>query len=429
MSILKEVNLGRSALNIRERRNLNPKIFRSIIEISRQVRAKTVIHINATPSGGGVAELLRSQVPLERALGLKSRWFYIRAPRRFFDVTKKIHNLLQGKAGFLSEKEKNFYLSVNRELAESLRRICGRLDPGVILVHDPQPSALIRQFPAGFFPVCRIHIDLSTSNPAVVEFLRPFISRYEYVILSSKNYRFPLPWLKRRQIKIIMPAIDPFSEKNRPMSLLAAQSVIEKLGVNPQKPIMAQVSRFDPWKDPLGVIRAYYLAKNKIPDLQLVLAGLMTAKDDPEAIEIFQKVKKYAKGDPDIYLFSDPRELGDVSNDVFINALYTASDIVVQKSIREGFGLTMTEAMWKGKAVIAGRTAGALLQIQDGKNGVLIDSPEEAAKAAVRLLKDEKLRERLGRAAHFSVKRKFLFLRSVLDHLKIYQSAFKNLRS
>jgi trehalose synthase len=188
---------------------------------------------------------------------------------------------------------------------------------------------------------------------------------------------------------------------------------------------MAQVSRLDPWKDPIGVVRAFYLAKNEVPDLQLILAGLVIAQDDPEALAVLKTVVKHAKGDPDIYLFSDVARLKDVSVESFVSAVYTGSDVVVQKSLREGFGLTITEAMWKGKAVVAGRTAGTAVQIRNGRNGFLVSSPEGTARAVVRLLRDARLRVRLGRAGRASVKERFLMARLIVDHLAAYATLAK----
>lgn len=424
MSRLIEVGV-KPAADIGERKKLQPLAYRSLAGLSKKIRDLAVIHINATPSGGGVAEILKSAVPLERHFGLKSRWFVFEAPLRFFAITKKIHNLLQGKPGSLTEDEKNFYLAVNSELGKDFKRRFRRLNRAVVVVHDPQPLPLISFIPKNFFPVLRLHIDLLTPNASALEFLKPFISAYPQMILSSKDYRASFPWFKKSKIKIIAPAIDPFSEKNKPMNPDVAKLILEQFGINCTKPIITQVSRFDPWKDPLGVIRAYYLAKNTLPDLELVLAGFFFAKDDPEAISVFKEVKKHARGDPDIYLFADTRKLKNVVNDTLMNALYTASSLIIQKSIREGFGLTITEAMWKGRAVIAGTTSGSLLQIKNGKNGILVSSPEEAAKAIVRLIKNKALRERLGKAARESVKRRFLMLRFVLNNTKLYLAAFK----
>jgi len=406
---------------IAEYRKLNPQIYQNSIRMAKKLRGRIVIHINSTLYGGGVAEILRSQVPLENSLGLKSYWLTMKAPRRFFVITKKIHNLLQGRAGLLTEKEKNFYLSINQEFGKSLRRFCKKFSSGIVVIHDPQPLPVISSIPDNFSSILRLHIDLSTPNPNTLDFLRPLITKYSLTILSDPDYyRLSFPWLKKSKVKITFPAIDPFSEKNRFMDNRVAEDIVKQFSINPLKPIVTQISRFDPWKDPLGVIRAYYLAKNKIPELQLVLAGFSVAKDDPEALTVFEKVKKHVKGDQDIHLFSKPKKIKDMSIDTFINALYTASLIIIQKSLREGFGLTITEAMWKGKAVIAGLTEGATLQIKNNKNGILVSTPEETARAIVRLIKNEKLRNRLGKAAHQSVKRKFLMPRFILDSINCY---------
>lgn len=402
-------------------RKLLPRVCREAAEQAKRLRGAPVVHVSATNNGGGVAELLRAQVAWERSLGLDSHWLTIRAPKRFFVVTKTIHNLLQGRAGVMHKRHWAEYDKVNRELEGSLVRFLKRWKSGTVVIHDPQPLALIRAVPQGFASVLRFHIDLSTPNPTLLESFRPLIMRYGGVVVSNPAYRASLPWLAPRILKVIPPAIDPFSEKNALMNRDAACAVLAELGVYCAKPLMVQVSRFDPWKDPLGVIRAYYRAKNNIPDLQLVLAGLLLAQDDPEAASVFKEVKKHARGDPAIHLFANPRALKQITNERFINALYTASDVVVQKSIKEGFGLTITEAMWKGKVVVAGRTSGTSLQIRDGKNGLLVSSPEEAARAIVRVMKDRKLRRRLGGAARRSVTAHFLLPRFVRDNLKLYR--------
>lgn len=406
--------------SFRKYKKINPQIYQRLIQTAKKIRNQKIIHINSAPYGGGVAEILKSQVLLENSFGLKSYWFTIKAPRHFFVITKKIHNLLQGKGGLLSKKEREFYLSINRELKDSLQKFLTQLKSGIVVIHDPQPIPLIGFIPKTFSSILRFHLDLSTPNPATLDFLRPFIDQYHLVIVSNKDYCLALPWVKKSKIKVIFPAIDPLSEKNRLMDPAISRIILEQFGINCSKPIITQVSRFDSWKDPLGVIRAYYLAKNKIPELQLVLAGFFQAQDDPEAISVFEQVKKHARGDPDIHLFSNLKNLKDISHDVFINALYTASLLTIQDSLREGFGLTITEAMWKGKVVVARITSGALLQIKNEKNGILFSSSEETAKAIIRLIKNEKLRQRLGKAAHQSVKRKFLMLRLILDNIKSY---------
>lgn len=400
-------------------KKLTPETYQPGLNLAKKIRGKKIIHLNSTQLGGGVSELLRSQVPLERSLGLDSHWFIIKAPLRFFKVTKKIHNLLQGEKGKLTETEKYFYLKwLHSKIASSFKKLISRQKPDITVIHDPQPLPLIDYVPEKIIPILRLHIDLSLPNQSILKFLQPLIEKYQLVILSHTTYQ--PSWLSAKKTRIVMPAINPFTDKNQSMKKSEAERILGLFNINTSQPIVAQVSRFDPWKDPLGALRAYYLAKNKIPDLQLILAGLFQAYDDPQAVEMFAKVKKQAEGDPDVFLFSNPRKLKEISNDLFINAVYTASSVIIQKSIREGFGLCVTEAMWKGKTVVGGQTKGIGLQIEDGKNGFLASTPEEAAEYLVRLLENPSLRKKLGQAAHQTVKKKFLMSRLVLDHLKIY---------
>ncbi len=393
--------------------------------VKRKLNSQTIIHVNSTSCGGGVAEILKSQIAIEKSLGLDSHWLVISAPPKFFNITKKIHNLIQGAPGNLTKGEKDFYLKINREIGKPFRAYCEKFKKPIIVIHDPQPMPLIEFVPKDAKCISRLHIDLSTPNLKIMDFLSSFIKKYSLVIVSSPTYIKAIPWPGRpwiKKSKIIMPAIDPFTEKNIKMKKDVAKSVIQELGINPTKPIISQISRFDSWKNPLGVIKAYYLAKNKIPELQLVLAGFFQAKDDPEAISMFKTVKKHAAGDNDIHLFSELDQIRDISNDVFINALYTASSIVIQNSFREGFGLTMTEAMWKAKPLIAKKSTGALLQIKNKYNGILISSSEEIANWVAYLLKNKKYATRLGLNARNSVKKNFLLLHFVLNNLKCYSS-------
>lgn len=421
MAKLIEVKLGAFSKDIlREYQKLNKKTYQNISKAAKKIKQKAIVHVSSTPYGGGVAELLRSQVAMEKSFGLESRWLVIKAEPRFFNVTKKIHNLLQGMPGFLSEKEKALYFSVNNQLKKQLDGFLKRFGAGIVVIHDPQPLPLLAAIPKSFSSILRLHIDLSAPNPSMLELLRTSVINYNFIIVSNKDYLSAFPWIKRSKIKIIYPAIDPFSEKNNSMDQSVAKEIISQYGINPTKPIISQISRFDPWKDPLGVIRAYYLAKNKISDLQLVLTGFFETRDDPEAISVFKQIKERARGDPDIHLFYNLKQLKDISNNVFINALQTASQIIIQGSTREGFGLTITEAMWKGKPVIAKINSGSSLQIKNNKNGILVNSPEEMGRTIIHLLQDKKLREKLGRAAKFSVRRQFLMPRFVFNNLKIY---------
>ncbi|RJQ35968.1 glycosyltransferase [Candidatus Parcubacteria bacterium] len=405
---------------LRRYRTLNPGLFRRLRRAGGRLTGTAVLHISATPRGGGVAEILQSEVALEQGLGMDSRWLVIRAPRKFFAITKKIHNLLQGAAGKLTEQEKGYYLAANREFVAAFARAARGVERAVVVVHDPQPLAMIGGLPAEISTVLRLHIDLATPDPATLEFFRPMIDRYDRVIVSERAYLVSLPWLRRAKARVIFPAIDPLSEKNRPMSRRAAERLLLEFGIDCSRPLVTQVSRFDPWKDPIGVVQAYYRAKNDIPDLQLALAGLRVAVDDPEAEAVFRKVRKFARGDSAIHLFGDHEQLKTVSGDRFVSALYTASDVVIQKSIREGFGLTVAEALWKGKPVVAGMTIGTKAQIQNGKNGLLVASPEEAASAIIKLMRDRRLAARLGAAGKKSVQQRFLLPRLALDMANVF---------
>ncbi|HEB01531.1 MAG TPA: glycosyltransferase [Candidatus Portnoybacteria bacterium] len=417
MNYLKEIET--QPANFQRYKKLTPEIWQQTIELAKKAQGKKVIHINSTQLGGGVSELLRSQIPLERSLGVDSRWFIIKAPSRFFKITKEIHNLLQGESGILDESEENFYLKwLDDKIAPSFKKLISQERPDIVIIHDPQPLPLIDYFSERTIPILRLHIDLSAPNPNILKFFQPLIKKYTLVILSHAIYR--PAWLPAEKSRIIRPAINPFTTKNHPMKKSEAKRILNLYGIKTDQPIVSQVSRFDPWKDPLGTYQAYRLAKNKIPHLQLILAGLRQAKDDPEAREIFRKVKKQAGGDPDVFLFFNPAKLKGISNDLFINAIYTASAVIIQKSTKEGFGLTVTEAMWKAKAVIGGQTKGLALQIKHGKNGYLVSSPEQLAKYILRLLPNRPLRKTLGRAAHQTVKNKFLLSHLILDHFKIY---------
>lgn len=391
----------------------------AIQRMARTLEGMKIVHVSATARGGGVAELLKSQTALENAVGLDSRWFTFRAPRRFFAVTKKLHNLLQGKPGTLSKAElavwRETSWAVGRKLSNALRT----LRPAVVVIHDPQPLYLVTDVPRSVRTILRLHLDLSAPNPEALAIIRPLLGGYRRIVVSHPSYRLPGTAVPT---DVIMPAIDPLSEKNRPMARETALSVLAASGValNPADPLIAQVSRFDPWKNPLGVIRAYYLAKTLIPNLQLILAGSQ-ADDDPESTAVFAEIKKHCAGDRDLFLINQSGQRASVSGDLLISAVYTAATAVMQNSIREGFGLTITEAMWKGKAVIAGNAAGARLQIANGKNAFISRSPQASARLIVRLVENVKLRERLGRAAHASVRKKFLFPRYLADHLTLYR--------
>jgi len=268
-----------------------------------------------------------------------------------------------------------------------------------------------------------LHIDTSHPNKEAYDFIQPFMIMYDKIVFSSKD--FIGPNIPKDKIEVFSPTIDPLEVKNMPMDIKEAQAILKTLGVNPSKPLVTQVARFDPWKDPLGVVEAYFIAKKKIPDLQLAMLGLFLAKDDPEGIKIYNTVKKRVKGHPDVFLFGDPARLGNLDVGTFVNAFQVASSVLILKSIREGFGLSCAEAMWKEKPVIAGNVGGLKLQIKDGVNGFLVNSPKEAAQRIIQLIKNPKLSQKMGKEAKKTVREKTLTPRLLRDHLRLYKSLIK----
>lgn len=402
-----------------KKRNINnykkivsAKEIKEIKNLAKPLKGKKIVHINATPEGGGVAEILKSQPSLERSLGINSNWYFMEEDGNFFNITKKIYNGLQGLKTFLTEQEKKYYLNVNKKMAEQLNK----LKPDLVMIHDPQPLA-ISAFYDGAPMILRIHLDLSTPNQQILNFLNPYLKFYQKIIFSLPEYI--IKNFDNSKAVISYPAIDPLTKKNKITEAKKLKSILESLNINPSKPIVAQVSRFDIWKNPLGAIKTFYIAKKEIPDLQLVLLGVMQAQDDPSAPKIYEKVKKYAKGDTDVILISDLKK-AKIKNETLVNALQNCANPILQLSLREGFGLMVTEAMWHSKVVVGGNVGGIKFQIKNGKNGFLVDNPNEAAKKIVEAFKNPKKSKKIGENAHFSVKRNFLITRLVKDHLKIY---------
>jgi trehalose synthase len=394
--------------------------YDEVSELAKKIGRIHIVHVNTALASGGVAEILKCQVPLERSLGMSSRWLVMQGSTEFFSVTKKIHNLLQGKEGEIDEGERRIYLEHDKEAAAEFVAYINELPyPKVVVLHDPQPLPMIAALPDDVPVISRLHIDITNINKSVGELLKPFVEKAEKIVVSDK--KFIADWIPKEKALISFPAIDPFNDKNKPLAKEEAHEVLIKMGIDPKKPIVSQVSRFDPWKDPWGVIKAFQLAKKEIPDLQLILAGLIVAEDDPEAQGIYNDLRAEHGANPDIHLYGGKTPPIQISNDEFINAIQTGSHVVLQKSLREGFGLTVTEALWKGQPVIGGNVGGIKHQIVDGENGFLVSSPEECAERIVELISDPRRREEMGKRAKETVEKEFLMSRLVLDFIRIYK--------
>ncbi|OGW60096.1 MAG: glycosyl transferase family 1 [Nitrospirae bacterium RBG_16_64_22] len=378
---------------------IGPEAVHTLERLAAPLRGRSFLHVNSTAAGGGVAEILTQLVPIFRELGLDCRWEVIAGTPEFFDVTKTFHNALQGEATGLADAQYDLYRRVNEDNARRLD-----LSADYVFIHDPQPAALIASRKGGKW-CWRCHIDASHPHPAVWEFLRPYVESYDAAVFSMASYSQVLPILQFR----IPPAIDPFSQKNRDLSDREIERALKKYAVPRDKPIILQVSRFDRFKDPLGVIAAYRMVK-PYADCRLVLAG-GTAADDPEGALVLAQVREAAAEDPNIHVLAMPQD------DLAINALQRAAAIVLQKSTREGFGLTVSEALWKKKPVIAGAVGGLPLQVIEGATGYLVHSPEGAAFRIRSLLKRPALARRMGQRGRDHVRLHFLLSRQARDYL------------
>jgi trehalose synthase len=372
--------------------------------LAARLQGKRIVHVNSTRSGGGVAEILGWMVPLMNELGLQARWEVIAGMPEFYRVTKAFHNGLQGLPVTLKRSDYDLHFEVNRANAEKLN-----LEADIVFIHDPQPIYLPRFTPKGKVGrwIWRCHIDASHPDRGVWKYLEAAIPDYEATIFSMAAFTRPLPC----PMFIIPPAIDPLSDKNCPIPETERMETLNRLGIDPDRPMLLQVSRFDRFKDPLGVVAAYRLLKPYHPDLQLVLAG-GGADDDPEGAEVLNEVHDRASGDPDLKVLLLPPDAHRT-----INALQRSAVIVIQKSIKEGFGLTVTEALWKGKPVVGGACGGITLQVHDYQTGFLVHSPAGAAYRIRYLLRYADKRHRMGRVAQDYVREHFLLTRNVRDYL------------
>jgi trehalose synthase len=381
-----------------------------IRELAKPLEGQRVLHVSATAFGGGVSEILYTIVPLMRDVGIDAHWNVIFGKEEFFNATKLLHNSLQGAEETLSGEQWRVFDEINQINAEGLE---GEWD--TIVVHDPQPIGLRRGAQdKGRNWVWRCHIDLSEPNPEPIARLLPMIEEYDATVWHLPDY-VPNGMDGNDGVHIIPPAIDPLSPKNMAFSPDDAAFVCNQFGIDVDRPLITQVSRFDPWKDPMGVIDAYRIVTKEVPDAQLALVGSM-ATDDPEGWEFFQKTFEYADGDPDIKILNNLNNVGAIE----VNAFQSQSDVCLQKSIREGFGLTVTEALWKGRPTVAGNVGGIPLQIKDGEDGFLVDSSEECAQRCIEILADPELGKRLGRAGKEHARRHFLSPRLLRDWLELF---------
>ncbi len=379
-----------------------------LAQLASPLKGMKVVHVNSTRLGGGVAEILTILVPFMKALGMEARWEVITGDGEFYQCTKQLHNALQGMQTNISESLLNAYEAVNAANAEELRRTLE--DADVVFVHDPQPAPLLKLCSGrkGKW-IWRCHIDVSHPHRPVWKYLRNFLTDYDASIFSLADFAQPLP----HAIYLIPPSIDPLSEKNVGLDQTDIRRTFDEFDLDAERPTMLQVSRFDRFKDPLGVIHAYNLAKDFIPSLQLVLAG-GGATDDPEGEIVLQEVRMAADDDAGIRVLLLPSDAHRT-----INALQRAADFVLQKSIKEGFGLTVTEAMWKTKPVIGGDTGGIRLQVVNHHTGFLVNTPEGAALRIRYLHHNREINDEMGRKAREFVRENFLITRQLREYLTV----------
>lgn len=382
---------------------IGPKTIDRIRKKAKTLQYLHVANVNATYYGGGVAELLTSLTLLMNSVGIKTGWRVIQGAPDFFTITKKMHNALQGGEINLSDRKMEIYEEVIYENA-----IRNHLENhNMVIIHDPQPLPMINHYKKNGPWIWRCHVDLSNLNRELWDYLLPFIEKYDAVILSIKDYKQKL---KTPQL-FFMPAIDPFSILNREMSESEIKERLDHYEIPTDLPLVVQISRFDRWKDPEGVIEAFKIARKEV-DATLVLLGNV-ATDDPEGTEVYESLLDCREERIIILSHQDT---------ALVNALQRRAAVVLQKSIREGFGLTVAEAMWKGAAVIGGNVGGIRYQIRNGVNGFLVSSVEEAAGRMVQLIKDRKIRQRMGQKARETVRKKFLLTRYLEQYLDLFSS-------
>jgi len=390
-----------------------------IERLAEPLRGARVLHLNATAYGGGVAEMLPSLIPLMCGLGMQAEWHVLTGNDDFFNLTKTLHNGLQGMEVHLDGFQRDLYLKTLEGNLEPMSR-----DWDYVVVHDPQPAGLIGLLngrKTGRW-IWRCHIDTSTPARAAVDFLAPHLAVYDAAIFTLPAY--VTRGLEHTRTEFVAPSIDPLVPKNQALARnLAREILASRFAIDPDRPLMVQVSRYDPWKDPLGVIDVYRVVKRAVPELQLALVGNL-ADDDPEGRTYHGSTLEHAGKDPDVHVFSTLDRLSGnpLTHALEINAFQSGADVVVQKSTREGFGLVVAEAMWKRAAVVGGRVGGIVEQIEDGRTGYLVDSIEECAERVEALLLRPALRNEMGLRAREAVRHRYLTPRHLKDYLRIFRS-------
>jgi trehalose synthase len=388
-------------------------VGRSLVEEIRaraeRLAGKRVLHISATAFGGGVSEILYTLVPLMVDVGIQAEWQVIYGREEFFNATKVMHNALQGNPRDLTAEQWATWHHYNELNAQEM--------PGgwdVCIVHDPQPAALLSlvEDKASHW-VWRCHIDLSNPNPDTLAHFLPYVTEYPASVFHLQDY---VPAGMDGHAHIFPPAIDPLAPKNMAFSPEDAVYICDQFGIDVDRPMLCQVSRFDPWKDPLGVIDAYRIVKQDIPEVQLALVGSM-ATDDPEGWDYFNATVAHAEGDPDVHILNNLNNVGAIE----VNAFQSHADVLIQKSTREGFGLTVTEAMWKARPFIGGNVGGIPLQVSNGETGFLVSTVEECAARALEVLRDPTLGRRIGRTGKEAVRKRFLTPRLLRDWLVLFE--------
>ncbi|MBU1998532.1 MAG: glycosyltransferase [Candidatus Omnitrophota bacterium] len=374
--------------------------------IAERLKGKVIQHVNSTSVGGGVAEILNRMLPLLRELGVDTRWDLIKGGEQFFNVTKKFHNLLHGRNDEITQKDFDIFMETAQRNIEEVNTF-----GDIVFIHDLQPIALVKKKKDNKW-IWRCHIDVSNPNQRIWKFLMDFILQYDSAVFSAPSFS---QRLSIRQF-LISPSIDPLSDKNKELPSETIEKVLEKYEIIKDKPIITQISRFDRLKDPIGVIEAYQQVKRYV-DCQLILAG-GTASDDPEGLEVLAEVRERAKKDKDIHILLLPQ------NDIEVNALQRASTVIIQKSLKEGFGLTVAEALWKAKPVVASNVGGIPLQVKHKFSGLLCHSVEGAAFAIKQLLNTPAYAQKLGENGKEHIRNNFLITRHIRDYIILFLSLY-----